>query len=340
MAEGKKNILVIRYSPVKIFFQSLPAIAAIREHHKNDNLVLLTDETLFEYAKKIPLFDRVWLDIRPHWLEIPSVIDIIKRLKKGQFSRVYDLSFTQQANWYFRLMGIKKPEWNGNISWCKFPYIPPSTITQHYQDYIRNQVAVAGVNEVSHFDYSSIASPVDVPLPNNFAMITAAGNKSNIPQKWRLHNYAALIDRLHDIGITSVLVGDNGDDYWLNKGIADICQRAKPLNISGKTDFGGVLYVASKALFCVGNDTAPTHMAALAGTKTAMLLSRFSPAEIIAPKVQNLAVIEEAYLENVTVDRVYNTLNDFCHLGLLAKAIKAAPEKRATLGDETAYKVY
>jgi ADP-heptose:LPS heptosyltransferase len=334
MQQKKKNILVIRYTPIKLFFQTLPAFAALREHHANDNLVLLTDETLFEFAKTIqhngkPLFDKVWLDIKPHWLEIPALIDIIKRLKKGKFARVYDLSFTEQATWYFRLLGFKKPEWNGGIKWCKFPYNPKLINPIHYQDYISNQIAVAGVKQhgnyqSGHYNFKNL-SKVDISgleLPKYYAMFCPAGDKEKIAHKWNIFNYVSIIESLEKQGIKTVLVGDNNNDYWLNNNICKQCIDATPINLSGKTNIAELSGVAANALFCVGNDTAPTHIAALNGIKTIMLLSRLSPAEMIVPKVSNLAVIEEPYLENLSVERVVEAITEFCEIKKIITRIR------------------
>jgi hypothetical protein len=42
-----------------------------------------------------------------------------------------------------------------------------------------------------------------------------------------------------------------------------------------------------------------------------MLCSRFSIPELIAPRVNNLAVVEEPALENVTVERVLRAIEEF-----------------------------
>jgi len=42
-----------------------------------------------------------------------------------------------------------------------------------------------------------------------------------------------------------------------------------------------------------------------------MLCSRFSPPELLAPRVKNLAVIEEGSLKNLSVERVFEAIEEF-----------------------------
>lgn len=139
-------------------------------------------------------------------------------------------------------------------------------------------------------------------------------------------------------GIKTVLIGNNDDDYWINNNICKQALDAKPINLSGKTTITDLPAVSANALFCVGNDTMPTHVAALVGTKTIMILSRMSPAEYIVPKVKNLAVIEEPYLQNLGPERVIEAITEFCDI----KNIIAAINGKAINNNQkdTVYKSY
>lgn len=326
-----RRILVLRAKPLKYFIQSIPAFSAIRKFHKDDEISILTDKSLVRFCKKSGFFDKVWLDSQPEWFDLPGIYDIMTRLRKGRFDIVYDLDNSKRSEWYFRLIGFNKPFWNSSvIDWCTHPYIPKEDEDLHFQETLHNQLEVAGIKRVPDVDISYMATDKEHDdLPKNFVMICAAGDKDKLAHKWDPLGYAELIDHLEEnLNLKSVLIGDDNDDYWMNDYIIDKCVTAKPINYSGKTNLRGIINVAMKAKFCVGNETAPTHIAAYSKCKTIMLCSRFSPPELVAPRVRNLAVIEEPMLENVSVERVLYTINDFAMTNEEYKEYEVASEHK------------
>jgi ADP-heptose:LPS heptosyltransferase len=308
----KKKILVIRYEPLKYFINCIPAFAAIRKKHENDEITILTEKSLISFCKKSRLFDKVWLDSKPDWFQFRGVKDIIRRLRAGNFDMVYDLQNDNRSVWYFKLIGFKKPRWNSSsVDWCS-DYYRPSDEPAHFQDIIHNQLRMSGIKATPLIDISYMAVDEGQLLPERFAMICAAGDRDKKAHKWHPARYAEVIDYLHNVhDITSVLIGDDKDDALINAVIANQCLKAKPINYSGKTTIGGIVAVAKKAEFCLGNETAATHIAAYSGCKTIMICSRFSPPELLGPRVKNIAYIEEPMLEDVEVDRAIRAIEEF-----------------------------
>ncbi len=333
------KVLVLRSSPIKYFVQSIPALAAIRKFHENDEVSVLTTKNLVRFCKKSGFFDKVWLDSQPEWFDVQGVYDIIKRLRAGNFAFIYDLDNTKRSEWYFRLMGFNKPLWNSSVvDWCSHPYIPEAKENEeyiHFQDTLRKQLSVANIHRTPNIDISYMKKRHNFDdLPEKFVMICAAGDKEKLGHKWDPVNYSELIDYMEvTYGLRSVLVGDDHNDYWINKYVIDNCRTAKPINYSGKTTIRGLINVAMKAQFCIGNETAPTHIAAYARAKTIMLCSRFSPPEKIAPRVKNLAIIEEHLLEDLSVDRVIYTVNNFAIKGSRHEQMQYRVAKEPTIED-------
>jgi ADP-heptose:LPS heptosyltransferase len=305
------KILVIKFHPLKLFIQCVPAFAAIRKHHPNDEITILTERSLAKFCKKTNYFNKVWIDKKPIYLNPMGVYEIISIIKNGKFDLVYDLQNDERAEWYFRLIGMRKPKWNSSyVRWCSHFNKPNTNIS--YQQNILNQLKLIGIKAMPAVNLSTFSNNEADELPARYAMICPSGNKENLGHKWNLTNYAEVIKYLHEKhNITSVLVGDNINDIHRNRMLASFCPSANPINFSGKTSVNGIIAVASKALFCLGNETAPTHIAAFSGTKTIMLCSRFSPPSFIAPQVNNLAVIEEPMLENLEISRVIDAIEAF-----------------------------
>jgi len=328
-----KKILIIRYKPLKYFIQCISAFAAIRNFHKDDEITILTEKSLVKFCKRSRLFDKVWLDAMPDWFEVPGVIDIIKRLRAGKFDVVYDLQNDKRSEWYFRLTGFRKPKWSSMVvKWCSY-YYQPESYDVHYQELVNGQVKAAGIKAVPQIDISYMASNDGTnDLPERFVMICSGGDKEKAPLKWDPVKYAEMIDSLFEKhGLQSVLVGDGGDDFWINNLVAQQCIKAKPINYSGKTSINGIIDMAKRAVFCIGNETSPTHIAAYSGCKTIMICSRFSPSELIAPKVKNLVLIEEPMLEDVTTERVLKVIEEVALVDMDGKDFKIASQEELTM---------
>ena len=85
------NILVIKLGALGDFIQAMGPMAAIRKHHNNAKITLLTTASFEKFAKECGYFDEIILDQRPKWHQIGRWISLRSRLIAGQYSRVYDL---------------------------------------------------------------------------------------------------------------------------------------------------------------------------------------------------------------------------------------------------------
>lgn len=313
---SKKKILVIREKPLKLFIHCIPAFAAIRKFHANDEITILTEKSLVRLCKRSKFFDKVWLDSKPEWFQFLGIKDLAQRLRAGNFDMVYDLQNEKRSAWYFKLLGFKKPKWNSSVvEWCSHFY-KATDPNQHFQDLIASQLKVAGIKSIPQIDISFMGNEEADKLPQRYAMFCAGGDKDKSAHKWDPLKYAELIEMLHEKhNITSLLVGDGGDDRLINALVASACVKAKPIDLSGKNSLSGTIAVARKAIFCIGNETALTHLASFTGTRTIMFCSRFSPSELIAPRVSNMAIIEEPALENVDTSRAIKAIEEFGLIG-------------------------
>lgn len=309
----KKKILIIRYGSLKYFIQSIPAFKAIREKHKDDELVLLTTPELKDFAKKLGIFDKFWIDNMLEWFMFNRFYKFIKLFRNYGFTRIYDLQNSDRTAWYFKLLGYYKPEWNSsNISWCSHYYEIPNDEIIHFQDVLARQLQVAGVSTKNKLDLSFLAKERNEDMPEKYALICAGGNKENKAHKFNPEKYAEIIKYLKsEHNITSIFIGSTHADAVVSSYIHSFTKEYEPVNMCGRTEIEDVVTLAKHAKFCLGNETAPTHIAAYSGCKTIMFCSRFSPADFIAPQVKNLAVIEEPFLENIDLDRIVDSIEGF-----------------------------
>jgi ADP-heptose:LPS heptosyltransferase len=84
-----KRILVIRLSALGDFVLSFGPFAAIRAHHPDAEITLLTTAPFAALANAAPWFDWIEIDARPPWWDLPGLGRLWRQLQG--FDRVYDL---------------------------------------------------------------------------------------------------------------------------------------------------------------------------------------------------------------------------------------------------------
>src|SRR5688572_4110498 len=97
------NILVIKLGALGDFIQALGPMKAIRSHHPQDRLTLLTTAPYASLARASGYFDSVVIDERPKWTQPQKWFSLRQKLNGGRFSRVYDLQNNDRTGLYFRL---------------------------------------------------------------------------------------------------------------------------------------------------------------------------------------------------------------------------------------------
>ena len=113
-----ERILVIKLGALGDVVLATGAMAAIRAHHPAAHIALLTTEAMLEAVEQCPLFDEIWIDLKPGAFNLPGWWSLGRRLRSGRFTRIYDLQNSSRSARYFRLTGLPglRPEWSGTRS--------------------------------------------------------------------------------------------------------------------------------------------------------------------------------------------------------------------------------
>jgi ADP-heptose:LPS heptosyltransferase len=84
-------------------------------------------------------------------------------------------------------------------------------------------------------------------------------------------------------------------------------------DLTGKTRFADIAALARRAAFCIGNDTGPTHLAAVAGCPTLALFGEDSDPALCAPRGPRVAVLRHQPLAALTLPEVRAALQELIH---------------------------
>jgi len=277
-----RRILVLKLGALGNMVLSLGSFAAIRQHHSDASISLLTTRPYAAWMAESPWFDRVLIDARPAWWDLSGILRLRHMLLDGRFDRVYDLQTSSRSGHYFRLFPRRtRPEWSGIAPDCSHPDRRLDRNLVHDIDRQHAQLRQAGIADFSPPDLSwSHGDIARFALPQRFALLVPGSSAHRPVKRWPAAHYRDLAAWLSGQGITPVIVGTAGE-----RPLADVIGAgAAARDLTGQTEFGDLADLARAALCAVGNDTGPMHLIATAGCPSLVLFSADSDPARCAPR--------------------------------------------------------
>src|SRR5215467_3058521 len=312
-AHPPREILIIKLGALGDFIQAHNTMPAIRRHHADDRVTLLTTPRYAELAAQTRLFDDILIDDRPKALDLKGWLALRRMLRRGRFDRVYDLQTSDRSGIYAWLLWPRQtPEWSG-IAWrCTHPHANRERDRQHTMDRQAEQLLMAGIYPVSGVPWLPMSGSLPAAVGGRlFAMLIPGSSPRHLPKRWSADHYGELAARLRDIGYLPVLVGVHGEKD-LGGTICEICPEA--VNLIGQTDVAALAALSRAAALTVGNDTGATHVAAAGGNPVVVLFSQASDPKLCAPRGKIVHVLTEPNLADLCVDKVFNAAMEVARL--------------------------
>lgn len=264
------RILVIRHGAFGDIILTFPAFAAIRQHHAFDEITLLTAAPFAPLLRASPWFDKIDVDKRPKWWDVPGLRHL-KRQLTG-FDMVYDLQTSGRSTRYFILAG--KPAWSGIARGCAYPD-GVDRKTLHTRERLAQQLSLAG-----------ITTPLPVPdlswlkadlsgfaLPPRYVVLVPGASPHRPEKRFPAEGFRDLVPFLKS---PAVIVGTAQE--------APLAAAIGGLDLTGKTNFLQLAAVLKGASLAIGNDTGPMHLAAALGVPCISLFSGASDPKLSAPR--------------------------------------------------------
>ncbi len=261
------RVLVIRHGAFGDIVLSFPAMAAIRAHHAGDEITLLTTKLYAPLLGASPWFNRIEVDAKPAWWDIPGLLRLRRQLRG--FDMVYDLQTSGRSTRYFTLAG--RPLWSGVAKGCKFPDAP-NRVTLHTRERLEQQLHLAGITALPVPDLSWLAGQVP-PLPPRYAVLVPGAAPHRPEKRFPAEKFREVAAGL---GLPVVVVG-TASEHPLAEVIGGT-------DLTGKTNFLQLATVFRGASLAIGNDTGPMHLAAALGVPCISLFSAASDPALTAPR--------------------------------------------------------
>lgn len=288
-----QNILVVKLSALGDFIQNFGAMRAIREHHKNDQITLLTTKTYAGLGQDCDYFDNVIIDERPRILQPKKWLSLGRTLNKGAFNLVYDLQNNDRSRLYHSLLlknvtriGLDKGANKKNLAFYRH----------------KDMLEKAGLSNITIDQMDWMKSDTNAfNLPDQYTLIVPGCAPTRPEKRWPAEYYTELCQHLTSKSLTPVILGTKDEEDITNQ-ISAGCPQA--INLTGKTKLTDIPTLASGAALAVGNDTGPMHMIAPTGCKILALFSGYSQPDCHKPLGENVYTLQEPELKNLSVEKV------------------------------------
>lgn len=305
-----EHILVIKHGALGDIVLATGPMAAIRAHHPEAHITLLTSKAYAGLLGQSPYFDEIWVDAKPKLWQFAGLQKLRRMLNRRPFVRVYDLQTSQRSTSYYQFFKTK-PQWSGLVP-GEFVHDTPHRTQSHTLDREREQLALAGIHDVPGPDVSWLTADISrYHLPERYVVLIPGGSAHRPEKRWPQGAYAELARSLLAEGITPVLIGTSAEADVLKY----ITTRAADcLNVCNDTSFAEIAALGRGALAAVGNDTGPMHLIAVTGCPSVALFSAASNPAMCAPRGEKVRVLQRDPLEDLAVDEVFSMLKPWLRL--------------------------
>ncbi|MDP2207103.1 MAG: glycosyltransferase family 9 protein [Alphaproteobacteria bacterium] len=304
-AAHREKILVIKLSALGDFLVALGPMAAIRKHHPDAHITIMTTRPFADMAQRSRYADAVEVVTRAKFYQIGAWLRMARFLNGG-FDRVYDLQTNDRSGIYFRLMR-KKPVWCGTVRGASDNYAAenPDWRQMHAFDRHKAMLARHGI-DVALPDVRWMQTDVSLLTPKDAYVMLIPGCAPQHPYKrWPAAKFAALALKLQHQGYAVCLIGTAAEQ----EAIAKIKKAAPECHdLSGRTSLYDIASLAAGAAGAVGNDTGPSHLVALTGCPLVVLFSGVTDPSRSAPIGAVVTVIQSEDIGDISTEDVMKAL--------------------------------
>ena len=307
------NILIIKHGSLGDIAQASGAIQDISDHHKNDQIHLLTTKPYFELFKKNPFIHDVILDKRLSKFNLIYLYSLMRKIKKLKISKVYDLQNSSRTNFYKKILF---PNSNVNV-WSSSETTLPNDKTKEEFDKnsvlerFKHQLQVSGLN-VKHTEFPDFSwSCTDISKIKSeyslekYIVLFPFCSPHLAQKKWPYYN--ELIEKIKNQYNEEykVVVAPSQNEIIDSKEINALCilDNGKALDIFQLSS------LIKDSSFVIANDTGPAHMAAHLGAKGLTLFGSHTTAYKVSIERENFKAIQVNDLAKLTTEKVLEKIN-------------------------------
>ena len=302
------NILIIKHGSLGDIAQASGAIQDISENHKNSQIYLLTTNPYFELFKKNPFINEVILDKRLSRFNLIYLFSLMRKLKKLNFIKVYDLQNSSRTKFYKTILFP-----NSNLEkWSSSETTLPKGINKDefdkksVLDRFDHQLKTSGLNTKNtmkpdfNWSCSAINEIKEKYNLKKYILLFPFCSPHLNSKKWPYYNELINLIKEKFKDEYKILVAPGPLEIDEAKSINAI-SILNDENVLGISQLSSLIKDSN---FIIANDTGPAHMAAHLGSKGLTLFGSHTTAYKVSIERENFKAIQVEDLSNLSPEKV------------------------------------
>ncbi len=302
------NILVIKHGSLGDIAQASGVIQDISENHSHDQIYLLTTKPYFDLFKKNPNLTEVILDKRLSRFNLIYLYSLMRKIKKLNFIKVYDLQNSSRTSFYKKILfpNSHLDKWSSSET-----TLPKGTSKEDFDkksvlERFDHQLKISGLTTKNtmkpNFSWScteinEIKKKYDL---NKYILLFPFCSPHLTSKKWPYYN--ELIDlikkKYNDDYKILVAPGPTEITEAKNINAISVLNNEKALNISQLSS------LIKESSFIIANDTGPAHMAAHLNSKGLTLFGSHTTAYKVSIERENFKAIQVEDLKKLSPEKI------------------------------------
>ena len=306
------NILIIKHGSLGDIAQASGAIQDICDHHSTDDIFLLTTNLYIDLFRKNSYLKEIILDKRLSRFNLIYLYNLMKKIKKNRFNKVYDLQNSSRTSFYKKILF---PNANLNI-WCSSETTLPNDKTK--EEFDRNPV-------LERFNYQLQSSGIETKHTMSPDFSWSCVNIDKIINEYKLNNYILLFPFCsphltlkkwpYFNNLINLIKAKYKDQFEIitapgpnEINEADQYDAIKILNNGKAVNISQLSSLIKKSSFVIANDTGPAHMAAHLNVKGLTLFGSHTTAKKVSIERDNFKAIQVSDLNKLSAEKVFEKI--------------------------------
>ena len=292
------NILIIKLGSLGDVVQISGALRDIREHHKNEKIIILTTSKYLTLFKNCPYINDCLEDDRLPRYNVFYLLRLRKIVNSLNFSKVYDLQNSNRTNFYKKyLFNIKEWSSSKDISENKHN----NSVLQRFDEQLRKSNIQTLYTIKPDFSWAAEkANNYNLDTDKKYILLFPFCSKDLIHKRWPYFSELInLIKQNHPQYALVVAPGPGEIEEAKSLDIKIALNNNLPLN------FFELASLIKKSHLVIANDTGPAHMAAHLGARGFTLFGPHTTPEKVSIEREKFIALQTMDLKSLFADRVY-----------------------------------
>ena len=303
------NILIIKHGSLGDIAQASGAIQDISDFHKDDKIYLLTSKPYIDLFKQNPHLSGTILDKRLSRFNLIYLFNLMRKLKKYKFIKVFDLQNSSRSSFYKKILFPNA----SNLIWSSSETTLPNDKPKDEFDKnpvlerFKHQLKTSGV-KIQHTmfpDFKWACSNIENIKKkfdlNKYIVLFPFCSPHLIIKKWPYYNeLIELIKKKFEDEYKIVLApGPKEIDMTKEINAITILNQNNSLNIQELAS------LIKESSFVISNDTGPAHISAHLGVKGVALFGSHTTAYKVSIERENFKAIQVTDLNKLSPEKVF-----------------------------------